>query len=138
MTTSERAFNAGECLYKNLIVEKNLEIASLKSDIVCFDKAIDGLLSERDKQDHDVAEKDEEILGLKAGLATEQALHRRASDTIGLLSKGLEEAEQKVANMTAKATAWERDYDLMKVDRNLWKASYHIMCDFSVKSNVTE
>ena len=84
------------------------------------------------------AEKDEEILGLKAELATEQALHRRASDTIGLLSEGLEEAEQKVANMTAKATAWERDYDLMKVDRNLWKASYHIMCDFSVKSNVTE
>ena len=47
-------------------------------------------------------EKDEEILGLKAELATEQALHRRASDTIGLLSKGLEQAEQKVEELTAE------------------------------------
>jgi hypothetical protein len=40
-------------------------------------------------------EKDEEILGLKVEFAIEQALHRRASDTIGLLSDKLEEAEIK-------------------------------------------
>ena len=42
-----------------------------------------------------IAERDEEILGLEVELATEQALHARASDTIGLLSNRLEEAEIK-------------------------------------------
>ena len=47
-------------------------------------------------------EKDEEILGLKVEFATEQALHARASDTIGLLSDKLEQAEQKVEELTAE------------------------------------